>query len=136
MRSKATDAVWLLFMLACAALGRTGVCAQIAGTTGGELFHFYCASCHGQDGKGGGPTARALKLHPADLTTIAKRHGGTFPAAQLKLQIAGPQGLFIPAHGSSDMPVWGPVFRALDPSGDNERRVQQLVDYLDALQEK
>ena len=32
----------------------------IASLSGGDLFQFYCASCHGRDGKGDGPVAASL----------------------------------------------------------------------------
>jgi hypothetical protein len=42
------------------------------------------------------------------------------------------------AHGSSDMPTWGPIFQFIDK--DNERAVQQrirnLCAYLESLQEE
>ena len=37
---------------------------------GRDLFEFYCATCHGRDGKGAGPVAGALKTRPADLTAL------------------------------------------------------------------
>ena len=43
---------------------------------GEGLFRAYCASCHGRTGKGDGPTARALKRPPPDLTLLAQRSGG------------------------------------------------------------
>ena len=33
----------------------------ILSVAGKDLFEFYCASCHGRDGKGNGPVAPALK---------------------------------------------------------------------------
>src|SRR3954470_15430771 len=47
-------------------------------TDGPGMFQSYCSPCHGKSGKGNGPAASALKTKPADLTTVAKRHGGTF----------------------------------------------------------
>ncbi len=45
---------------------------------GKDLYVLRCASCHGEGGKGDGPTVVALKNPPADLTKISKKHGGTF----------------------------------------------------------
>ena len=45
--------------------------------TGRDSFDRYCASCHGADGRGGGPVASALRTRPTDLTTLARRNGGT-----------------------------------------------------------
>src|SRR5579863_5841414 len=47
--------------------------------SGAGMFKDYCAVCHGKDAKGDGPAAPALKHAPADLTTLAKRHGGKLP---------------------------------------------------------
>jgi mono/diheme cytochrome c family protein len=49
---------------------------------GKDLYGSYCASCHGMDGKGGGPASAAMKVSPPDLTSINKRHKGKFPATQ------------------------------------------------------
>jgi hypothetical protein len=39
------------------------------------------------------------------------------------------------AHGSSDMPIWGALFRELDSSESVARvRVTNLVDYLELIQ--
>jgi mono/diheme cytochrome c family protein len=48
--------------------------------SGKEMFNTYCAVCHGKDARGNGPAAAALKVPPADLTMLAERHGGKFPA--------------------------------------------------------
>ena len=75
---------------------------------GKALFSEYCASCHGVSGNGDGPAAPALKIPPADLTTLAARNKGQFPSLRVMQAIkAGPS---VPAHGSEIMPVWGPIF--------------------------
>jgi mono/diheme cytochrome c family protein len=56
---------------------------------GRDLFEFYCASCHGRDGKGRGHVAAALKTPPADLTLLSQRNGGNFPAARVTDAIRG-----------------------------------------------
>lgn len=102
---------------------------------GDDLFRFYCAPCHGVDGKGKGPVVAALKTPPPDLTTIARRNGGTFPSERLEQAIANEGDQSMPAHGTSDMPVWGPVFRALDPSDTlNKVRIRNVVQYLKSIQ--
>lgn len=107
----------------------------ISSTSGRDLFEFYCATCHGRDGTGGGPVAPVLKAPLPDLTTIAMRNGGTFPKAQVESFVSGDQDRPAPAHGSKDMPVWGPIFRALDP-GDtvNKIRIANIVRYLESMQ--
>src|SRR5436190_24402032 len=54
-----------------------------------KIFRDNCAACHGPDGKGHGPAAGALRHAPPDLTLIAQRNGGTFPADKVKAVIAG-----------------------------------------------
>jgi mono/diheme cytochrome c family protein len=103
---------------------------------GPDLYRFYCASCHGADGKGRGPVAAALKAVPADLTTIARRNGGRFPRARLTAFVSSGE-LAVAAHGSQGMPVWGPIFRGLDPSEvRTTMRIDNLVVYIESIQEK
>lgn len=105
----------------------------IASMAGNDLYDFYCASCHGRDGKGAGPTAPALSVPPTDLTLLARHDGGTFPRQRLEDYITGVRATA--AHGSADMPVWGPIFRALDPKdAANKVRIRNIVDYIERLQ--
>jgi mono/diheme cytochrome c family protein len=108
----------------------------IPSLSGGDLFHFYCASCHGRDGKGDGPVASALNRRPPDLTAIAKRNGGRFPTDRLVQFVSGDREP-ASAHGSTDMPVWGPIFRALDPQDKlNRIRIENVVSFLESIQSK
>ena len=103
--------------------------------SGKEMFNAYCASCHGVDAKGNGPAAAALKNMPADLTALAKKNGGKYPAMRVMSSIQGGAG---GAHGSKDMPVWGPLF--LSVSGGREstvaQRITNLNGYIESLQAK
>src|SRR5579871_2852648 len=50
---------------------------QVARTppdSGQAMYKEYCAVCHGNDGKGNGPAASALKKAPADLSTLTSRN--------------------------------------------------------------
>ena len=108
----------------------------IESMTGEDSFMFYCAPCHGLSGKGDGPVARSLKTPPPDLTALTKRYGGMFPRADVVSFVAGVSGR-LPTHGPSDMPVWGPIFRALDPNDTANRvRVANIVDYIESVQVK
>jgi mono/diheme cytochrome c family protein len=102
---------------------------------GGKIFRSYCASCHGVSGNGDGPAAPALKTKLPQLTTLAQRNGGRFPTARVRSMIAGDD---VPAaHGSREMPVWGPVFHQIDNDRDlGYVRLQNVTEYLSTIQQK
>lgn len=101
-----------------------------------DMYANYCAVCHGASGKGDGPAASALKIPPTDLTLLAEKNGGKYPAMHVNSVIRGDRDL--PAHGSKDMPVWGPLFRTLSQGNEAEaqQRVANLNGYIEALQQK
>ncbi len=102
-------------------------------SSGKEMYTHYCAACHGGDGKGNGPAATALKNPPSDLTTLAQNNKGEFPYARVQQAIRGD--VNVPAHGSKDMPVWGPLFWSMDKeSAAVQLRVKNLTDYIKSLQ--
>jgi mono/diheme cytochrome c family protein len=106
----------------------------LASPYGIDNFHAYCSPCHGRDGTGRGPVASALKTAPPDLTTISARNHNVFPRGTIRDIIANgsPD---IPAHGSRQMPVWGPAFRALDSSDRAaDQRLANIVEYLSSIQ--
>ena len=103
---------------------------------GGALYVAYCASCHGRDAKGNGPAAAALKVTPPDLTTLSQSHGGKFPRELVEKTILGEDPVAI-AHGSREMPVWGPIFGQIEWDQDLRNvRVRNLSDYLESIQER
>ncbi len=104
--------------------------------SGKEMYTSYCAVCHGTDGKGGGPAASALKTPPADLTLLSKNNGGKYPAMKVSSILRGTSDLA--AHGSKDMPVWGPLFRSMSSGHESEvqQRVSNLTQYIETLQAK
>lgn len=100
---------------------------------GPDLYRGYCASCHGTEGKGDGPVAPALNSKMPDLTTIAQRNGGIFPGARVNKIISGDE--IILAHGTREMPVWGPIFHQVEEDRDyGEVRLQNLTNYLKSVQ--
>lgn len=105
-------------------------------TSGKQMFEAYCATCHGKGGKGDGPVATALKVPPADLTGLTKRNNGKFPWLQVTKTITSPAGT--PAHGSGEMPIWGPVFMSMSHQHEAEvrLRVANLTDYIKSFQQK
>ena len=106
----------------------------IRSVEGPDLFRSYCASCHGVAGKGGGPAAPALKAKVPDLTLLAGNHRGQFPVAYVREVIMGDK--IIEAHGSREMPVWGPIFHQIEADVDRgDVRLENLVKYLESIQE-
>ena len=71
-----------------------------------------------------------------DLTTVSKRHGGKFPFEYVENVLRFGPGLF--AHGSSEMPVWGPIFQYLENYNEAavRQRIRNLCDYVESLQSK
>ncbi len=107
--------------------------SKAAELSGAEMFHVYCASCHGEDGKGGGPAAAEQKVAPSDLTLIRARNKGEFPAFRITHIIDGYEVEY--GHGEPDMPVWGDYFR------DKERdeatitlREHNLTEFIRSIQ--
>lgn len=114
------------------ALSQTATAASL----GKKTYLEYCAVCHGPDGRGTGPAASALKEPPADLSTLAKTHNGKFPDEYVAgiVRFGKP----VAAHGSLDMPVWGPIFSRRE-NGDEaavRRRIKNLCVFLATLQER
>jgi len=110
--------------------------AASAQTDGAALYRTYCASCHGENGRGDGPVAPVLRVAPPDLTRLAQRHGGTYPADRVAERIDGRT--HVAAHGPSEMPVWGDRLASRSLAGEGDRaldaRVAALVEHLRTLQ--
>jgi len=102
--------------------------------SGKDMFKSYCASCHGEDAKGHGPVAPALKVAPPDLTLLAKRNNGKYSADYVNNVVL--HGVNTPAHGSAEMPIWGPVFVGINDQRLVILRVNKLSEYLETLQVK
>lgn len=106
----------------------------ITPASGREMFVAYCASCHGNDGKGNGPVASALKDGVPDLAQLSAKNKGSFPEDHVISIIQGRT--VTPAHGSMEMPVWGPVFLNLDNQSEAvvQQRARNLAKYIESLQ--
>ena len=105
-------------------------------TSGEQMYTTYCAVCHGSSGVGNGPAAPALKVPATDLTTLTQKHGGAFPADRIQSVLKF--GTETPAHGSSEMPIWGNLMSTLHGGPDNATvvhlRIVNLTNYLKQIQ--
>jgi mono/diheme cytochrome c family protein len=106
-------------------------------TSGQEMYSSYCAACHGAKATGNGPAAQALKVAPPDLTTLAEKNGGVFPADRVRTVLQF--GVMTQAHGSAEMPVWGDLLRTLHSTSPNtnmvvNQRILNLTNYIKGIQ--
>ena len=124
----------LLAALGAAAAGAAEADSPV--DRGAASFRVYCAGCHGSGGRGDGVAARDLEPPPPDLTRLADRNDGEFPAERTRRVIDGRDE--IPAHGPRSMPVWGLTFR--DPGRDDDQRTEiaqrilELTLFLESIQ--
>ena len=107
---------------------------------GRALFIENCAVCHGEDGKGEGPMARAMADAPANLTLIAVANGDAFPRARVLSLIDGYARSDLDGPG---MPEFGELLKGdlvpLD-TGDGiltptPRKLVALLEYLESIQQ-
>ncbi|MBM7066860.1 cytochrome c [Actibacterium sp. 188UL27-1] len=107
---------------------------------GQALFQTYCATCHGNQARGDGPTAEMMVINPPDLTQLAAMHDGEFPVLWVARRIDGRD--LIPSHGLP-MPIFGSFFEGTDvpikvPTGQPMMVSQPLADllvWLESIQE-
>jgi mono/diheme cytochrome c family protein len=136
---------WTVPWLCALALAGAVASADEAGISSRDLvlemgrtdFLRYCASCHGEGGRGDGPVAASLRVPPADLTRITARRTGGFPAAEVAEIVDGRRAVV--AHGLREMPVWGTVFSTRVHEAASEEEVARgrllvLVEYLRSIQ--
>ena len=100
---------------------------------GKDSFAAYCASCHGAGGHGDGPLSSALRSRPADLTMLARRNHDVFPRDRVRADLSG-VGRTVAAHGPTEMPIWGALFRVFEPDPRVRMRIENLVNYLETIQ--
>lgn len=89
---------------------------------GKKIYETYCATCHGDKGKGNGPAAQSLPAKPADHTN------GTIMNAfsdQFLYDVIAKGGSAV--GKSSFMPSWG--------SALNDKQIKDIVAYLRSIAE-
>jgi len=93
---------------------------------GKEMYLKYCASCHGNQGRGNGPVGRDLKVRIPDLTVLQSKNKSIYPLDRVMSSIDGSR--VVRGHGTRNMPVWGEIFRK-----ENEKeRYTELTSLLKA----
>jgi mono/diheme cytochrome c family protein len=107
--------------------------ALTSSLAGADSFELYCAPCHGANGRGDGPVAAALKTRPADLSTLARRNAGVYPRDRVLEFITG-TGRTPAAHGTTEMPIWGGLFRAFEADDVARKRILNVVAHIETLQ--
>ncbi len=140
MRLRAGDLAFAGLLLAA---GVVPTPAAEPDDSGRALYLRYCGACHGPAARGDGVAAGFMRPSPPDLTRLAARHGGEFPATFVAQAIDGRE---MPrAHGEPAMPVWGRILgEELGSTGAHpvpiERRVQgsiyAITEYLRTVQTK
>jgi mono/diheme cytochrome c family protein len=106
-------------------------------TDGSGIFQKYCASCHGVGAHGDGPAATSLKKKVPDLTRLSSSNNGSFPTLHVKTTILLGSDDLIPAHGSKQMPIWGPVFHEIEFDRDlGHVRLENVTRYLESIQQR
>ena len=103
--------------------------------SGKEMFVTYCAVCHGQDGRGAGPAAAALKMPPANLTQLAAMNKGKYPDLKVMQTLSAKD---VVAHGSQEMPVWGDLLKSVSRDSNDivHIRIANLTSYIESIQAK
>jgi mono/diheme cytochrome c family protein len=104
--------------------------------SGRDLYRRFCASCHGNEGRGDGPVAASLRVEIPDLTLTAGRARGDYRDRIVRI-IDGRY--IIGAHGTRLMPVWGEDLSRLEIGNPDAERssqiiIERLADYVISLQ--
>jgi mono/diheme cytochrome c family protein len=106
--------------------------------SGRLMYEAYCAACHGMDGRGTGPAAQYLRIPPPDLTTMSRRYNEQ--SVMVRVRAVLRFNTESKAHGTVDMPTWGPLFHSLSGSNRTDSvanlRMYNLAQFVQSLQKK
>ena len=113
--------------------------AETQQDTGKAPYVKYCGACHGPEARGDGIAGTFIRPKPPDLTLIAKRNHGEFPARKVMEIIDGRNTLR--AHGDPDMPVWGEIFHEQADwdarrRADVQEKIRLITEHLGTVQRK
>lgn len=127
------SALILIFLFSCDP--KPPYNSRVAQAQRGEVhFQKYCASCHGENGKG--LKMEGMSTKPADLTDIlSSRKLTEFPVLEIAQIIDGRN--MAKEHGTRPMPVWGEVFSTQEHLDEKEikGKMGELIAYLMHIQE-
>lgn len=107
---------------------------------GAGEFLSFCATCHGDTAKGGGPMANVLRVAPPDLTRLKANNAGVFPTIRVAYRIDGRD--LLAAHGGP-MPLFGRLFEGESVMVEGEtgqpvliaRGIADIIAWLKTVQE-
>lgn len=104
---------------------------------GQQTYKTLCSNCHGVKGEGDGYLVESLLKRPTDLTTLAQRHDGKYPADKVASYVDGREE--VREHGRREMPIWGdallwPEEESPERRGHVQRKIGELVEFLRTIQ--
>lgn len=104
--------------------------------SGAYLYKAFCASCHGEHGRGDGPVADLTEPHASNLTLLQSRAGGVYPRAQVRAVLDGTTQL--KGHDGPAMPNWSRVLRSTEGGDERvlQKRLDAIVTHVETLQVK
>ena len=113
----------LFLLLAVLGLALGGAASARAASDGAANFAGMCATCHGPDGKGKGPTAAALNPKPRDFTDCNVMKKDTDDVLFKAIKGGGQS-----VGRSAMMPSWGGAL--------SDAQIHELVSYVRAFCKK
>lgn len=111
------------------------VIPPIPADAGKEMYVSYCASCHGEDGKGTGLAAPALSRPVPNLSLLSAYNAGRYPRYRVFTALSK----FGESHQAGtkwEMPDWHKAFVSLNPACPMlaDLRARNINDYVESLQ--
>jgi mono/diheme cytochrome c family protein len=107
--------LWPIFLLLV-----TGSSWAQSAAEGKKIYASYCVTCHGEQGKGDGPAARALPIKAADHTNGAAMNQLSDKYLTDIITKGGPA-----VGKSAIMPAWGNRF--------NDKQIRDIVAFIRSI---
>ncbi len=122
MVSKLYSCVFTVILLFAAIFNQANAADQKLIEEGGKIYYNHCFHCHGERGAGDGHLVNALKVKPADLTTLDQ--SGNVAKRVL--------GAVLGRHKSSYQDSKMPLLK----DSLSLEKVYALIEYIETLQTK